>query len=691
MYGFRDALLGQVPLAETVFTARVLGILLWSGLVVLAIALLVLMRTGWGQARPLSKCVALSVFAHVLLVGYAYGTKLIFDPPPPAAGEVIYLSFVGGDEESQVGNTNEQQPKSWEQIPSETNLQPELSLPDRLDADPQLPPQPAEVAQLPQDTLAPPTDAVPVIEPERPTVEPPAPEIVRATKSEVQPTEIESPAAPTRQEVETVAPAAVGPDRVPTAIAEVTPPKRPDDPELPSELLNDDSRLQRLADVASATPPANAISDTNDVLTETTNRSQNDRDTGNSGGGVAGTASATPTKAEATNSSTTTDSKLAAAANAAATAAAIPRRLGDGAELPSLYRYRVPITRLRIAQQNGGSARTEAAVDAALKWLAANQNLDGRWDASAYGAGLETKVLGHDRGGAGTDADTGITGLALLAFLGAGHSHLEGEYRTNVQHGLEFLLRSQRADGSLAGDARLYERMYCHGIASLAISEAYAISGDYRLKPFVERAVRYTIAAQHPGSGGWRYQPGDAGDMSQFGWQVMALKSAELCGIEIPGQTRAGMLKFLRSSSSGTHGGLGSYRPAERASRTMTAEALTCRYFLQVELNDAVLREATTMIAQELPADGKANLYYWYYATLALFQTQDETWQNWNQALQQQLLSRQRTDGTLAGSWDTDTVWGGYGGRVYTTAMAAMCLEVYYRYLPLYTNDVAEN
>jgi hypothetical protein len=78
------------------------------------------------------------------------------------------------------------------------------------------------------------------------------------------------------------------------------------------------------------------------------------------------------------------------------------------------------------------------------------------------------------------------------------------------------------------------------------------------------------------------------------------------------------------------------------------------------------------------------NLYYWYYGSLALFQLQDEAWRPWNAALQTELLSLQRKEGELAGSWDPNTVWGGYGGRVYSTAMAALCLEVYYRYLPLY-------
>jgi hypothetical protein len=142
------------------------------------------------------------------------------------------------------------------------------------------------------------------------------------------------------------------------------------------------------------------------------------------------------------------------------------------------------------------------------------------------------------------------------------------------------------------------------------------------------------------------------------------------------------MLRFLRSTTSGTYSGLASYRPGERPSRTMTAEALTCRFFLDLESDSATLREGIAFIMQELPADGKANCYFWYYATLALFHAQDNSWDVWNEALQQQLLRRQQTESSLAGSWDPDTVWGGYGGRVYTTAMAALCLEVYYRYLP---------
>jgi hypothetical protein len=232
--------------------------------------------------------------------------------------------------------------------------------------------------------------------------------------------------------------------------------------------------------------------------------------------------------------------------------------------------------------------------------------------------------------------------------------------------------------------------MYCHGIALLAVSEAYAMTGDARLQTVWQRGLQYTLAAQDPVSGGWRYRPGERGDLSQCGWQVMALRSAELGGFTIPIESRRGILKFVDSVSLGTQGGLASYRPRERATRTMTAEAMVCRLLLDLPAKPAAMQEANEFLLRELPGQEEPNSYYWYYATLYLFQLQGDAWTEWNEALQRQLLARQARDGRLAGSWDTRDAWGGYGGRVYTTAMAALCLEVYYRYLPIYdpTNSV---
>lgn len=360
-----------------------------------------------------------------------------------------------------------------------------------------------------------------------------------------------------------------------------------------------------------------------------------------------------------------------------------PRR-GGRPDVPEIYRLRVALDRAQIAQSHGATPETEAAVRAALRWLADNQEADGRWAARRHGAGRESMIAGRNRRNAGVQADTATTGLALLAFLAAGHTHQEGSYQSGVRRGLEYLLRVQKTDGSMAGPATAFAAMYCHAIATLAVSEAMAMTSDERLREPIRWAVRYSVSAWDVASGGWRYVPGDPGDTSQLGWQLMALKSAEAAGIGIPSQTRRGMIRFLADVSSGSHGGLAAYRPGLEPSRPMTAEALVCRQFLGMPPSSATGNEAGDYLLGRLPGEGRANFYYWYYATLGMYQLHGDHWRRWNDAMQTTLVRSQQKTGPLAGSWDPESVWGGYGGRVYSTAMGTLCLEVYYRFLPLY-------
>ena len=667
--------LAALTLSE-LFSSQNLAIMLWLGLATLTIALLILMQTRWGQAAPLSKCIFLSVFAHVLFIAYAYGTKLILDYPTEAEDAYIRLAVLPPDDlresgESQQGTDKETEP--WNQFAGEIVVPPEIDALKRQDVDVD-PDETAWSVDAPDFAAEVEPEAIPVIEPFRPQPESMsnAATIREAAPSE---TEIDNVEANDTEIVQTPTPMTIPlPRQGVPAVDELVTSIEPPVDESRRELFEAPEDLQRLTDVAIGEPNADA-------------QRSNLVDTAASG-------SVPPTRSDS-QSETTPGRDPAFSGDSEPLVeyrisdqpipiAAMNRRIGDDTPLPDLYSLRAETNRIPLIQRYGGTPETEEAVTAALAWLAKNQRRDGHWDADQFGAGRETQALGHDRRGAGSDADTGITGLALLAMLGAGNSHFEGEYHKNVQLGLEYLLRKQHTNGNLAGDAKLFARMYCHGIASLALSEAFALTGDQRLDPYVRRAIKYTLEAQHPVTGGWRYQPGDRGDMSQFGWQVMALKSAQLAGIEIPGSARVGMLRFLRDASSGTHRGLASYRRGEAPSPTMTAEALVCRYFLGQQGNAASIREATDYVTAELPHGRRPNLYYWYYGTLAMFQTQGEPWQAWNRALQQQLLERQRKSGSLAGSWDTDTEWGGYGGRIYTTAMAALCLEVYYRYLPVY-------
>ena len=607
-----------------------LELVLWIGMASLTVALLVLMGTRWGQVRPVEKCVVLSIFAHILFIAYAYGTKLNFGDGWSLGSTVRVTLEDGYDDEADIFRAvdpNLEPVDSIPAVPQETTIED--------------PPQEPPVAEQPTtESPQPAPELLPT--PEPPAAEPPA------LLAEPMP-----PAA------ESVAPA---------LIAEAV--------ELPADVPADTPEVV-IESTPSMTPEVSPIPETAVPLetpqVEIAATPTTDRDA----------AIATPSPQEdVTVPVPESPETTYAVADSRRTES--PRRPVDNQPLPESYRLRSAKNRLQLAIPFGATETSEAAVNAALVWLASVQSADGRWDASDFGAGRETKTLGQDRQGAGETADMGITGLALLAFLGAGKTHLEGEYRDTVQHGLEFVLRGQANDGNLAGPARLFEKMYCHGIASLAVGEAYALTGDPRLQSALKRAVAYSVASQHPTSGGWRYQPGDRGDMSQFGWQVMALRSAELGGLTIDDRTRSLMLKFLEDATSGKQKGLASYRAGERPSRTMTAEAIACRFFLQVPPNSTMAQEASDFIVQELPDNGQPNLYYWYYATLALYQDQGPAWQTWNESLQRRLVANQRRDGGLAGSWDTNDVWGGYGGRVYTTAMGALCLEVYYRYLPLY-------
>src|SRR5690606_37000547 len=136
--------------------------------------------------------------------------------------------------------------------------------------------------------------------------------------------------------------------------------------------------------------------------------------------------------------------------------------------------------------------------------------------------------------------------------------------------------------------------------------------GDQRLKPAVERAVHHLLSLQNLTTGGWRYNPGDRGDLSQLGWAVLALRSAELGGVEIPQQSWDGIENFLRSVQVGHAGGKAVYQRGHVPSPTMTAEALYCKQVLGQDFSSplakAALAESLTHLRQEIPGAARSNL-----------------------------------------------------------------------------------
>lgn len=681
-------------------------IALWIGLAFLTVTLFILSRTRWGQERPLRKCLALSILAHVLLMGYATTVKIVSGIPVRDPAPVVHISLDEGSpwdkstEESGAELTSpwtshhDDQPAAVDPVEVERA---DLAVEDDS-------PRHSQADELGTAALAP-LDDVAMVAPVRPDPNaPPDQSAEKETQSTEDAAPIDAPTAERKEAPRTRVPDVEARRLAVTDKGSERPSESSSASSAASSLLQQRVPLPRLSNVPVTVEPNRVLAGPVDTMAEGQEKpldlEESVSDEARSETGElqpsALTAAAVPAASSLANMTSVEMSDLVEVAPVDPGSGSIgPPALGQARlqpkqeEVPRAYRLRVAPNRSEIALRYGATNESEAAVRAALKWLADNQERDGRWNPARHHGGKEDRVLGRDRFGAGAQADTGITALALLAFLASGHTHQEGLYRENVQRGLEFLVRSQGSDGSLGGRATTYAFMYCHAMATVALSEAYGMTSDRRLEGAVRRAIMYTVTAQNPTTGGWRYNVGDEGDTSQLGWQLMALKSADLAGIPMPAHTRQGAIRYLSSASSGRFGGVAAYRPVESPSRPMTAEALACRHFLGLQVDSRTTDEAAHYLLEELPGEGKVNFYYWYYATLGLYQAQGDAWERWNAALQRELLAKQQNKGALAGSWDPDTVWGGYGGRVYTTALATLCLEVYYRFMPLYVQAAA--
>ena len=322
--------------------------------------------------------------------------------------------------------------------------------------------------------------------------------------------------------------------------------------------------------------------------------------------------------------------------------------------------------RQKFIDDMGGSKETEAAVARALAYLARTQEKDGHWP---FRPGQK------DSGRRGKN-DIAITGLAALCFLAADHTPTkQGPYQQAVRKAIDYICARQKDDG----DLRFGGDMYSQAIAALAVGEAAAMTGEPYYKAAAIKAARFIINAQNRRTGGWRYQPGDPGDTSVFGWQVMALHSIEEAGVKIPAETRRLAFRWLDFASKPPHRVLAGYQNASPR-KAMTAEALFSRILLGQELTDEQIREACDYI--DFPGETDRMYYYWYYASLALMQLQNDAWRRWNPRVRDTLVRYQQRDG----SWDEKRAsrYGRRGGRIYATALSTLTLEVYYRYLPMY-------
>ncbi|MBX3417671.1 MAG: terpene cyclase/mutase family protein [Pirellulaceae bacterium] len=367
-------------------------------------------------------------------------------------------------------------------------------------------------------------------------------------------------------------------------------------------------------------------------------------------------------------------------------------------------------SRRKMLRENGGTAESEECVELALEWLARHQLKDGSWNFDhSVGPGVRSKR----NPGNYTEHRAAATGLALLPFLGSGFTHQEGKYAEVVRNGLRFLVENRGIDtpnGFSFFRANNADDMYSHGIVSIALCEAFAMTQDPWLMAPAQGSIKFIEFAQHS-EGGWRYVPKQQGDTSVVGWQIMALKSAKMGGIKVNDEVVNRASRFLDrvSIEYGSHFGyLAKPSEVHGNNKTNTAIGLLCRMYLGWGREQPGIVSGVDFLSDpkrgpylgsvEYPKG--ANMYYNYYATQVMMQYGGPKWDKWNVEMREYLIKNMDREGPDRGSWyfpggdhgvSGAGGGGGPGGRLYCTAMAAMTLEVYYRYMPLYKEKAVED
>jgi hypothetical protein len=370
---------------------------------------------------------------------------------------------------------------------------------------------------------------------------------------------------------------------------------------------------------------------------------------------------------------------------------------------PAQYRYRHSKEFLRL---EGGSPGTESAVTAALRWLHFHQDKDGRWDQDGFDKNCETRNSPKCDGKGTSQYDVGVTGLALLAFMGSGYTHRVGDFKETVKGGLDWLVSQQQKDGSF-GERNVESWIYNHAIATQALCEAYALTRDPKLKKPCEKAVEFIIKAQNKDLG-WKYKVGSGrNDTSVTGWMVLALHAAKTAGFTVPDSAFKGALAWFDRATN-TASKCGYMRPGDDGTLVlkpgakiqspdyhywaklpaMTGVSVFCRILLGQKRTEKKITKGVDILMANLPnwnkpKNTKVDFYYWFFGTYAMFQYGDKKRYKrykWNTAMKKALLDTQRIGGCPDGSWDPAGKWGMVGGRVYATAINCLTLEVYYRY-----------
>ena len=371
-----------------------------------------------------------------------------------------------------------------------------------------------------------------------------------------------------------------------------------------------------------------------------------------------------------------------------------PKRVIQPVNVDDLLKDRNPRMAAQRVLESGGDERTMRTIGTALGWLKRQQQSAGNWQLHQGYPNAGLSVI---------RTDTGATALALLPFLGAGHSPTDGEHHEVVAKGIQWLVGIQKADGNFHDHDELGRQtaFYAHSQATIAICEAYLMSGNADLQDSAERAVGFLLASQQPVTGGWKYRPLDAdsvADLSVTGWAMMALHSARAAGIAVPDESFKRASTFLDSVSE-QDGERYKYEPTDPPSRVsiaMTAEGLLCRQFLGATRSETSIANGIEFLLDENNrpqwAAGRRNVYAWYYVGHVIHNSDEIRFREWYSSTALLIVDSQTKTGTtrrgkdVRGSWHPEKPIGSpheysqKAGRLYLTSLCTLILELPFRY-----------
>lgn len=375
------------------------------------------------------------------------------------------------------------------------------------------------------------------------------------------------------------------------------------------------------------------------------------------------------------------------------TESVMPSALLNGGALSQMatsLNSRSKASKSEMLERYGGTSESEKSVAMALKWIAEHQALNGGWTFA------HSEICHGQCDGSGelAFATNAATAMAILPFLGAGQTHMEGQYKETVHKGLSFLINRMKVTAGQLPEGSWHEpggTMYSHALASIAVCEAYAMTRDPDLLQPAQLSLNYLIASQDPHGGGWRYAPRQPGDTSVVGWCVMALKSGRMGNLIVPDETFVGAKRFLDTVSTDKGAYYGYDKPVAKINgrRATTSVGLLCRMYMGWPKEHPGIQEGIKYLAKVGP--NPDDLYYSYYGTQVMRQYGGPDWEKWNAKLRDELIDSQVAQGHAAGSWIPTDAHSEKGGRLYSTSLATMILEVYYRHMPLYSQKSAEN